>query len=715
MRLIVQLALAMLLCQATFAGEPNMVNSQAYKWQNVRIVGGGFVTGIITHPTEKGLMYARTDIGGAYRWDANAGKWIPLLDWVSADEWNLMGVESIAVDPEDVNAVYIAAGTYTKPWAGNGAILRSHDRGKTWQRTDMPFKMGGNEEGRQAGERLVVDPHRGKLWFGSRNDGLWRGDNDGQVWNRIKTFPVESHGNGVGIAFIVPGPVRFVGSFPRPSLYAGVSMPDTSLYVTNDGAVTWEPVKDQPKGMLPIHGAVDADGMLYVTYGNAPGPNGMTDGAVWRLDTKSGKWTDVTPLRPKDKDRFGYAGLTVDRQRPGTLMVSTLDRWGKRDEIFRSTDKGATWKRISPYAVWETSASPYLRAKDGIGHWHWIGDIEIDPHDSNRVYYVTGATVMACMDVTANDKGQPTHWSVMADGIEETVPLDVVSPPVGAHLISAVGDICGFTHDDLGASPQLPKGGSPFATSTGVDFAGNEPLTVVRVGDVQKGVHGAISTDGGKSWKFFESEPNGLERPGAIAISADGKTIVWSPPKMVPCYSADGGKTWTACKGLAAGMRVISDRVERSRFYATGREGQVYASDGTMAFTMKADGLPKERTSLRAVPGKAGHLALAAADGLYLSMDGGEAFARLPGVTSANRVGFGMAAPGKEYPAIYVAGKVGTTSGFFRSDDMGASWTRINDDQHQYGWVNCISGDPRIYGRVYIGTGGRGILYGDIE
>jgi hypothetical protein len=46
---------------------------------------------------------------------------------------------------------------------------------------------------------------------------------------------------------------------------------------------------------------------------------------------------------------------------------------------------------------------------------------------------------------------------------------------------------------------------------------------------------------------------------------------------------------------------------------------------------------------------------------------------------------------------------------------MGASWVRINDDAHQFGMLGTISGDPRIYGRVYVGTQGRGIVYGDLS
>src|SRR5262245_57700459 len=115
---------------------------EKYVWRNVPILGGGFVSGIVTHPAERDLIYARTDIGGAYRWDALGRRWIPLTDFCNGDTWNYTGIESLAVDPSDPNRVYVAAGTYTSDWAGKGAIFRSSDRGATWQKTDLPFKNG---------------------------------------------------------------------------------------------------------------------------------------------------------------------------------------------------------------------------------------------------------------------------------------------------------------------------------------------------------------------------------------------------------------------------------------------------------------------------------------------------------------------------------------------------------------------------------------------
>src|SRR5690349_4255052 len=128
--------------------------TQSYAWKNVKIGAGGFVSGLIFNPSQSNLLYARTDVGGAYRWESSSNTWVPLTDFMGQDEENYSGILSIATDPNDVNRVYMAAGLYTQSWAGNGAVFSSTDKGNSWTRHDLPFKLGGNEDGRGSGERL---------------------------------------------------------------------------------------------------------------------------------------------------------------------------------------------------------------------------------------------------------------------------------------------------------------------------------------------------------------------------------------------------------------------------------------------------------------------------------------------------------------------------------------------------------------------------------
>jgi photosystem II stability/assembly factor-like uncharacterized protein len=510
-----------------------------------------------------------------------------LTDEFGLSDWNFTGIESIAVDPTDANKVYIAAGTYTNDWAGNGAILRSADRGKTWKVSRLPFKNGGNENGRSAGERLAVDPSNpANLYFGTRHEGLWQSKDSGATWKKVESFPVTGKTNGIGTIFVL-----FDKS--AKTIYAGVSDTSTGLYQTDDNGVTWKAVVGQPTELLPHHAVLSSDGSLYVTYGNAPGPNGMTDGAIWKRDTKAGIWSNVTPHKPGGGDKFGYAGISVDVKSPRTLVVTTMDRWAKHDTIFRTTDGGKTWKNIGPQTVRDASAAPFMKwGRPEADAGHWMGDIEIDPFNSDRVLYVTGMGIWTSSDMTAADKNQPTHWHIGANGLEELVVNDMVSPSSGAPLLSVVWDVDGFRHTNIDESPSTGFYQPARGRNTGIDFAEKDPNIVARV--YGGGTGGAYSIDNGVTWKEFGTKA-GEKGDGTIAVSADGKAFVWVPENAGAFVSKDNGATWTASKGLAAKRRVASDRVNPNVFYAFDNDsGTVYVStDSGVSFAAKATGLPK--------------------------------------------------------------------------------------------------------------------------
>lgn len=683
------------------------IHAQTYRWENVAIVAGGFITGITFHPSEKGLLYTRTDIGGAYRRDPGAKRWVPLTDWVSPDESNLLGVEAIGLDPTDPNRLYLALGTYTQSWAGNGAIVRSTDRGATFHRTNLPIKLGANEDGRFAGERLVVDPSNpARLFFGSRNDGLWTSTDYGATWARTN-FPATG-ANGVGVVAI---------AFDGSTVFVAVSQLSNGLWQSADAGANWAPVAGQPSGLLPNRITRASDGRLYVTYGDQPGPNGMTRGAVWRYSPRDSVWTNITPPSGVNINGWGFGAVAVSATDPNLVIVSTMDRWGPIDDLFRSRDGGATWESVSSRSVMDHSLSPWLTfGAATVKFGWWMGALAIDPFDAGHVLFGTGATIWESGDVGNVDAASAVHWRVGALGIEETAVLQLASPPEGRHLISALGDIGVLVHDDLFVSPRPGMAVNPvFGTATGLDFAGLRPLTVVRTGSSSTR-RGAISTDGGSTWKPFEADaPGAAGNSGTIAISADAAALLWSTNGSSPYLSRDGGRTWSPVQGVP-NLAVTADRVNPLKFYAfNSSNGAVFAStDGGANFASAALGLPRNAGVIRAVPGREGDLWLAQSGGLYHSTDSGASFTRLANIQSAAAVGFGKAETDGGYPALYLAGRpVGGVNGIHRSLDGGATWLRINDDAHQYGWVGTITGDPRVFGRVYIGTNGRGVVMGN--
>lgn len=752
--------LALMIAGASWPGMAAQVHaapSDEYSWKSVVTGGGGgFVPGIIFNEKEKDLIYARTDIGGAYRWDAAKESWIPLTDFVGWDDWNKNGVDALATDPVDPNRVYIATGTYTNSWdKENGQIMRSTDRGNTWKTTKLPFKVGGNMPGRSMGERLMIDPNKNNiLFFGARSgNGLWRSDDYGVTWSKVNSFPnpgnyVQDPSNeytsdNIGLAWITFDKKTGSSDKATQTIYVGVADKKESVYRSTDGGKTWSAVAGQPTGYLPHHGVLSSDGNLYITYSDGAGPYDGTKGEVWKLNAASGQWTNISPVASSSSDNyFGYGGLAVDAQKPGTLMVSTLNSWWPDAQIYRSNDSGATWSPIWEFEYYpnrkmrynqDITAAPWLtfntipappEVSPKLG-W-MIGDLEIDPFNSDRMMYGTGATIYGTKNLTNWDKGGKIDISVAAKGIEETAILDLVSPPSGAPLVSAVGDVSGFRHDDLFKVPAKMLDNPTFASSESIDYSEANPGFMARVGkaDYKKDPNAksiGFSHDGGANWYKANSEPSGTAGGGSIAVAADGNGLLWSTSDKGVYYSKTTGNSWTASTGVPANAKIVSDRVNPNKYYAFAA-GKVYTStDGGASFKASAaNGLPTQgNADIGAVRGVEGDVWLAGGSedggsyGLWHSKDSGATFTKLDNVQQADFVGFGKAAPNRTNAAVFIVGKIDGVRGFYRSDDSGANWVRINDDKHQYARVTTIIGDPRVYGRAYLGTNGRGILVAD--
>ncbi|KAH6913941.1 hypothetical protein BKA70DRAFT_649198 [Coprinopsis sp. MPI-PUGE-AT-0042] len=722
------------------------VPSRRYKWNNVKIGGGGgFVPGIVFNPKEKGLAYCRTDIGGAYRLNSD-DTWTPLLDFADHERWNYWGVDALATDPFEPHRLYLATGMYTNSWdPNNGQILRSVDRGRSWETpSKLPFKVGGNMPGRGMGERLVVDPNRNSIvYFGARSgNGLWKSTDYGVTWANVTNFPsvgtfipIPGDSNDyntdiVGISWITFDHTSGASGKATPRIFVGVANKGSNnVFVSEDAGATWTAVAGQNNQYLPHKGVLSpSEKALYLSYSDGAGPYDGASGALYKYSIANKTWTNITPVSGADLTH-GFGGVAVDLQRPGTIMVAALNSWWPDGLIFRSTNGGQTWTRIwewvaypewNKYYSYSNSLAPwlgpnYVEKNPGTLQVGWMMEaLVIDPHDSNHWLYGTGATIYGGRDLLQWDVKRNVTIQSLADGVEETSILGLASPPSGPPLLSAVGDIGGFVHSSLNAAPAHDFQNPKFTSTADIDFAGKKPNIFVRVAtDSANGQPLAVSSTSGSTWYAHPGIPSGAGG-GKVAISADGDTILWKTQQSSVLVSR-GNTTFAAVSTLPGDAVIAADKVTNANFYAASGSTFFVSTDGGATFSRKGSlGSSTAPFEIAVHPSKSSDIWVTTNKGLFYSSNSGTSFTQIPGITEAWGVALGAPASSTAYPSIFVAANIDGAVAYIRSDNTGAAWVKINDG---YGFgsasANVITADARVHGRVYVGTNGRGIFYGD--
>ncbi len=678
----------------TFEMELPAAAGTGYSWGNVRIGGGGFVTGLVVHPTEPNLIYIRTDIGGCYRWDPVAEKWIPLMDAIGWEESNLYGIDGIALDRSNPDLVYVAAGKYS--WGSPSDVLKSTDRGATWQRTGLNKLFGGNQGERWAGERVAVDPHHGaRVMAGTLQDGLWISTDAAATWHKAP-LPAVTEGKRINTVFFDPRPGA------AGVVYVGVK--GAGLFRSTDAGLSWSAMAGSPP--TPHRIALDAGGVLFVT---------ATNGAFKLVGST---WVDISP---QANGPHSYNGLSAHPSIPGRVLVTRY--WsGFNNFIYLSNDGGSSWTHLNPSAS-EVNQEKYDVLWAPSGHFaSAVSSITFDPHQPSRVWMTDWYATWRAPDIGQN------LWQRLTQGHEEIVTFDLISTPTGAPLHSVVADVAGFRHTDFSTSPAARS--STMQDMLSIDWAENNPNRLVRTGgrsglkDSNEQIIYApsgYSNDNGLTWTDFPSQ---IGTGGRIAISADGTRIVWLPRGTTPRVSTNLGASWQNSSGaLATSINDIwdwrqplaADRVDSNKFYYY-QAGRFYRSDnGGLNWTQVATLHNDHGVYMKTVPGQAGGVWVSLNNrGLFRSSDGGSTFTKLPEISQSKLFAFGRAPSAGAPPAVFIQGVVNGVAGIFRSDDFGTSWTRINPDNFLAGnSPNAMEGCRQVWGRVYIGTNGRGIYVGE--
>ena len=586
--------------------------------------------------------------------------------------------------------------------------------------------MGANDGGNFAGERLAIDPHlTSTLYMGSRYDGLWRSVNSGANWSKVSSFPVTGD-SGNGVAWVIFGAAGSNGSATQ-TIYAGVwavGSGSSNIYRSTDAGATWAVVPGGPSGMITPRASLGSDGMLWMTFDDSIS---CKTGQIWKLNTATLAWSNVTPSNGPPSGQAGYSGISVDAQNPQHAAITTYYWYGGTDKCFQTVDGGITWTVVAnvqnswdagPFpnyningAAWTHFCSPYSG-----GAW-LMQCIRIDPFNSNNAIYTTGGGLWSTANLLASPQPAGITWTFTDYGIEQTAVLFLCPSYKPGVFFSALGDISGMRYTNLDQAAPTNYCNPQVGNTNCIDYAENNANVVARVGNSSAtNSDVAFSADNGQSWAPAASAPPGYTtntQMRSVAVAADGSRTLVCPNSGYgnPAYSTNSGAAWITCNGLPSGSDLSADRVNASVFYATNGSSLYRSSDGGANFSVvnsTGGGIP------RAVFGITDEIWVANGSGLFRYTNAGATQFQVANVSSANSVGFGKAAPGQSHPALYLSGTVSGTFGYFRCDDgAGSTWVRINDNLHQFGSAGWCGGDQGAYGRMYIGTNGRGTLYCD--
>lgn len=732
--------------------------SSEMEWGTLRIGGGGFVSGIVTG---KDVMYARTDVGGAYRYNYDTESWEQLFDFISEADRGLLSVDAMAIDPTDDNTVYFLCGcAYFS--AEKTVIFKTTDGGKTFKEIDVTnlIKVMGNGDGRQCGESIAVDPDNPNIVYAggdvmsneSSKSALIKSTDGGETWEpvigyddlglfkettkwptwtntlaRSVTSDEYNHQNGVANIAITGGKV-YVGTSIKG--VANVHVAD----VADDKYTVLS--EDLPTDVFPSRINVDKNGDLLITYIAGLAFNGASGGG-YKYSPATGKATQIF------NSDTGLGSIWADPENPDHLVAGSCGKWQDQlwqewteeqgpawgDQYYRSFDGGETWQNFTPghNSGWGTPlVSNYLQ--DGGYEWirnkaiHWSGTVVTDPRNHDRMFITSGNGVFICTNLWSTDADALPTYTFHPDGIEEVVSLDFTSTADGLDL-SAIGDYDGFVHnkvDEIGLQYQ-PNMGSTSAIA--VCPQNTDVWARTANGDGNNTGSAFYTLDRGKTWTAFPPACTG----GKLSITEleDGKyRIINTSTGGAVSYTDDFGKTWNKSEGIKAskGVYTLVDPNDAKTVYASVlTHNDYWASDQTKkeptleeshyAFAVSHDyGKTFTETTIckydmcdnagdPAYLGDGTIIMAAGWNGLYSIKDDGKSVTKLDSISYAKCVGYG--APEKEggLNTLYIYGKSADTDpeGIYRSTDGGETWVCINTD-HLYG-----------------GTGNGNYLVGDMD
>jgi photosystem II stability/assembly factor-like uncharacterized protein len=274
-------------------------------------------------------------------------------------------VSDIAVDPRDKNTWYLTA--------ASGGVWKTINAGTTWEALF-------DGEGSYSIGCVAIDPNDSlTVWVGTGEnnsqrsvgygDGVYKSVDGGKSWQNVGLEESEH------IAKIVVDPTD------SETVYVAAQGPlwgpggDRGLYKTTDGGESWQRVLEisQHTGVTDLLMDPRDPEILYAAAYQRRRHvwtvvNGGPESAIYKSTDGGASWRKLENGLPEGD--IGRIGLAMSPVAPD-LLYAVVEAAGDTGGFFRSTDAGANWEKRSDYV----SASP-----------QYYQELVPDPQNADRVY-----------------------------------------------------------------------------------------------------------------------------------------------------------------------------------------------------------------------------------------------------------------------------------------------------------------------------------------
>ncbi|HET6896889.1 MAG TPA: hypothetical protein VFK70_01010, partial [Vicinamibacteria bacterium] len=433
-------------------------------------------------------------------------------------------------------------------------------------------------------------------------------------------------------------------------------------------------------------------------------------------------WTVVGP------EGGHITALAIDPQHPQTVYAG-----GSSAGLLKSTDAGATWKRLpgalagasitalaidpaTPQVLYAgTYAEGLYKSRDAGASWTRIrGDaslqpevkaIAVDPEHPQTVYFAAD-NIGPTAGINKTTDGGAT-WKVMNEGLpkQSRTYAVAVDPKTPSTVYAGLYGNGVYKSTDGAVTWSLAStslAGNVMVVALAVDPG--RPRTIY-VATSDDGFH--RSDDGGDHWVEANGDLSEFPLPLALTVDPAQPGVVYAGTRGGILASTNGGARWRRLRpGESADLQytalAIDPTAPETLYAGTDREGIVKSTDGGRRFQARNTGLFGVDVTTLLAAGAAGFLRMGSGDGgLHETVDGGATWTRVEDVDE--RVRCLIRDPAGNLYA-------GTDGSIFKRTEGGRGWLPVRRGLPDDVRVGALTFDPRRPERLYALTRSHGMF-----